>query len=401
MIVFFTIASAVWILAHVYVGWRLIGPLAPSKRQKLALWSGWGLLAAIIPITTLIRYLGVDGEAAVPFNLVSYLYMGVFLLLFVGSLLRDLGWTSLLGIDRLLVRLGGPREEGDPKHGVILPADPSRRAFVQNVVNVGIIGSVGTMTALGYREAMKEVAVNKVKVPVKGLPADLEGFTIAQISDVHIGPTLRGDFLEGVVETLHSLDADMIAVTGDLIDGYVPDLAPEVASLGTLKARHGVFFVHGNHEYYWDAPAWDKHLTSLGLTVLNNANRTLRIGSSSLMVAGVTDYRAGSKVEGHTSDPHKAFEGGAKADFRLLLAHQPKSAYEAAKAGFDLQLSGHTHGGQFYPWNFFAGLVHHFPAGLTTLDDLKVFVSRGTGYWGPPLRLGAPSEITLLTLRRA
>jgi hypothetical protein len=158
--------------------------------------------------------------------------------------------------------------------------------------------------------------------------------------------------------------------------------------------------VTGNHEYYWDAPAWCAEVERCGMKVLNNANELVRHGDATLAVGGVTDYRASRHDESQASDPHKAIVGAEDADFKLLLAHQPKSVYEAARAGFDLQLSGHTHGGQFWPWNLVVGLAHPFTAGLDVFESMKIYVSRGTGYWGPPMRLGAPSEITLLTLKR-
>jgi predicted MPP superfamily phosphohydrolase len=236
-------------------------------------------------------------------------------------------------------------------------------------------------------------------VPIAGLPPAFAGFTIAQISDLHVGPTIRRRHVEAVVDAVNALDADLIAITGDLVDGGVPQLAAHTEPLGRLSARHGTFFVTGNHEYYSGVAPWVREIRRLGLRVLMNEHVVLRREAALLVVAGVTDYGAHHFHPSHRSDPQAALAGApADAAVRVLLAHQPRSAFEAARAGFDLQLSGHTHGGQFLPWNFFVRFWQPFTAGLHRLGRLWVYVSRGTGYWGPPKRLGAPSEITHIRL---
>jgi hypothetical protein len=205
--------------------------------------------------------------------------------------------------------------------------------------------------------------------------------------------------VRAIVERVNGLRADAVAITGDLVDGRVQDLAGDVAPLAELRSRHGTFFVTGNHEYYSGAHAWVAELRRLGLQVLMNEHVLLRHGEASLALAGVADYSAHHFDESHRSDPRAAI-AGVPADtlVRVLLAHQPRSAAAAATAGFQLQLSGHTHGGQFLPWNWFVRLQQPFTAGLNRWQGLWVYTSRGTGYWGPPKRLGAPSEITHLRL---
>jgi len=202
-----------------------------------------------------------------------------------------------------------------------------------------------------------------------------------------------------------------VAITGDLVDGSVPELREHVAPLADLRARHGSFVVTGNHEYYAGAQAWVEELRRLGLKVLMNEHvllpgaaspRVDGAGASALLLAGVTDFHAGHFDAAQASDPARAVAGAPPAvATRVLLAHQPRSAPAAAAAGFQLQLSGHTHGGQFWPWNLFVPLQQPWVAGLHRLQGMWVYVSRGTGYWGPPKRLGAPSEITLVRLLRA
>ena len=239
----------------------------------------------------------------------------------------------------------------------------------------------------------------EIEVPIANLPAALEGFSIAQISDLHVGPTIKRGFVERIVARVNALETDLIAITGDLVDGSVAELAPHTAPLARLTARHGVFFVTGNHEYYSGEPAWTAELRRLGLTVLKNQHVIVQHDGSSLMLAGVTDYTAHHFDPSQRSDPAVARAGhtpdvGAK----VLLAHQPNSAPAAAAAGYDLQLSGHTHGGQFWPWNFFVGYFQPFTQGLNRLHNLSIYVSRGTGYWGPPNRFVVPAEITRIRL---
>ena len=238
-----------------------------------------------------------------------------------------------------------------------------------------------------------------VPIPLADLPAALHGFTIVQISDIHVGPTIRERYVESIVEAVNHLKPDLVAITGDLVDGSVPELGGQVAPLRRLKSRHGSFFVTGNHEYYSGVDPWLAELPRLGIRVLHNEHVVIEHGGARLVLAGVPDYSGGHFDREHRSDPQAALAGApADAAVKVLLAHQPRSAPAAALAGFDLQLSGHTHGGQFLPWNFFVQFQQPFTAGLHRVGRLWVYVSRGTGYWGPPKRFGAPSEITRVRL---
>lgn len=255
------------------------------------------------------------------------------------------------------------------------------------------------ITGWGFVNARRTARIVTVEVPIENLPAPLHGFTIAQLSDVHVGPTIRRPYLDAIVQRVNSIGADMVAVTGDLVDGSVQDLAPHVAPLAGLRSRHGTYFVTGNHEYYSGAADWVDELRRLGLRVLQNEHVVLEQSGARLLVAGVTDFTAHHFDPRQRSDPAGALAGApADARVRVLLAHQPRSAEAAQQAGYQLQLSGHTHGGQFWPWNFFVPLQQPFTAGLHKLKQLWVYTSRGTGYWGPPKRFGAPSEITRLRL---
>jgi len=254
-------------------------------------------------------------------------------------------------------------------------------------------------TVVGFVNARRVARVKRVDVPIEGLPEALHGYSIAQISDIHVGPTIKRPYLNAIVNRVNALDADAIAVTGDLVDGSVQRLGLHTQPLARLSAPDGAFFVTGNHEYYSGAEEWIVELRRLGLTVLLNQHVVRRRGDAALMIAGVADYSAHHFNPANRSDPQAA-AAGAPLDLavKILLAHQPRSATAAEAAGFDLQLSGHTHGGQFFPWNLFVPLQQPFVAGLHRVRRLWVYTSRGTGYWGPPKRFGAPSEITLVRL---
>jgi predicted MPP superfamily phosphohydrolase len=254
------------------------------------------------------------------------------------------------------------------------------------------------IAGLGFGQAVKGPRVVAVTVPIRGLAPGLRGLRIAQISDLHVGSTIRHREVERVVRLALAQKPDLIAITGDLADGNVERLARHVAPLASLSAPLGVYYVPGNHEYYWDAPSWIAKAKALGFIPLINENRIVSRGGAQMLVAGVPDESGGAFVPGHQPDQRRAAATNGGADLRLLLAHRPDGVPAAARAGFDLQLSGHTHGGQFFPANLFIPLFHRYSRGLARHGKMWVHVNPGTGYWGPAHRFAVPSEITLLTL---
>jgi uncharacterized protein len=379
-------------LVHAFVGWRLAPELA-------APW-GW-VLCVGLALSAVLMPLGLLGSrvAKQPWadrlSWVGLLLMGLFSTLFVLTALRDVLLLAAWVVDAL---------------GATLPQASWRTLSAEITPLLALF-----ITMLGFLNARRTPAVVRVDVPIKGLPAALHGFTLAQISDIHVGPTIKHAFLQRIVAKVNTLGADVVAITGDLVDGKVAELAAHVAPLAGLQSRHGTYFVTGNHEYYSGAHAWIAELRRLGLTVLMNEHVVLYHSAhgkgvgvdaqddsqtvAPLVLAGVNDFTAHHFDPMHKSDPARALLGApASALVRVLLAHQPRSAQAASDAGFDLQLSGHTHGGQFWPWNLFVPLQQPFTSGLNRLQSLWVYTSRGTGYWGPPKRFGAPSEITLLRL---
>lgn len=259
-------------------------------------------------------------------------------------------------------------------------------------------GASVLIAGLGLGQAVKGPRVKRVPVPVRGLAPGLRGLRVVQISDLHVGPTIRRGDVERVVERALALEPDLIAISGDLADGTVERLSRHVEPLSRLRAPLGVYYVTGNHEYYWDANAWVAKARELGFTPLLNENRVVSRGRSRLLVGGIPDESGGAFVPGHRPDQRRAAETDAGVDFRILLAHRPDGVPAAERAGFDLQLSGHTHGGQFFPASLLIGLFHRYARGLNRHGRMRVYVNPGTGYWGPAHRFGVPAEITLLTL---
>lgn len=382
--------SALTALLHVYIALRLLPALAVlTPAWPLALLA-LAVSALTIPLPFLARSGGKSPGTAL--NWIGLISMGWFSSMFVLTLVRD----AALGLTWLASAAGGVQVQW---------------ASLKPWSALAVLAIATATSAIGFLNARRTAGVKRVDVPIRGLPQALEGFTIAQLSDIHVGPTIRNSYIQRIVDAVNRLGADAIAITGDLVDGTVAELREHIAPLAGLRARHGTFVVTGNHEYYAGAHAWIDELRRLGLKVLLNEHVVLQtrnvrgaqtdeeLFDSALVLAGVTDFTAGHFDAAHASDPHLALHDAPPlVHTRVLLAHQPRSAPVAAAAGYQLQLSGHTHGGQFFPWNLFVPMQQPFTAGLHRLHDMWIYVSRGTGYWGPPKRFGAPSEITLLTL---
>ncbi len=367
-------AFQIFLIGHLYIGWRLIPDLEFSQEAALAAVAFLALTNILIPYGTMARRF-INGPKMVD-HLVwaGGLTMGWFSSLLILTILRDVA---------LLIPSSAPWRE-DSALWVILAAL--------------------TVTVIGFINARMIARVKRVDIPITGLSGALNGFTIAQITDVHVGATIKGDYVRRIVKRVNNLEVDAVAITGDVVDNTVDILANHTAPLGELRARHGTYVVTGNHEYYCGADDWMAEFRRLGLTTLADEHIVIDHDGAQLVMAGVNDYSAISRdphetsPELHGSNPAKALAGSPNGATKILLAHQPRSAAAASEAGFDLQLSGHTHGGQFWPWNLFVRMQQPFTAGLDQLGKLWVYTSRGTGYWGPPKRFGAPSEITLIRL---
>ncbi|WP_223162126.1 metallophosphoesterase [Salinicola halophyticus] len=359
------------LVLHGYIGWRLLPDLSAGVWGWLV--GGGYLLASAIMIPLVVRVTWLNGRwLAWPVALMA----GVFSFLLQLTLLRDIllvGWSLVAALSALTVH-----------------------------VSVWVV-LAATLLLSGYAlwQARRVPRTVEISVPLADLPPALEGFVIVQLSDLHVGPTIKRNHLQRIVERVNSLAPDLVAITGDLTDGRVAELENDVAPLASLNARHGTFCVTGNHEYYSEAEAWIAAFRRLGMRVLINESDYVEHDGAALAVAGITDLSAGYYVASHRSDPAAAARDIPTGMTRILLAHQPNSAPQAAEAGFDLQLSGHTHGGQLWPWSLLARRANRFLAGLGKEGRMWIYTSRGTGYWGPPMRFGAPAEITRIRLTAA
>jgi len=353
---------------HGYIGWRLLPALPIGLPGTVIGGTLLALSTLLIPLGMLARFIVPTQALADRIVWIGSLVMGLFSSVLVLTLLRDV---------------------------VLLAA---RTPALADITAQAVLLVAVAATAIGFVNARRVAQVVRIDIPLVGLPPALAGFTIAQISDIHVGPTIKGDYVSAIVDRVNGLGADLIAITGDVVDGSVSQLSAHTAPLAKLRARHGAYWVTGNHEYYSGVEEWRTEFQRLGLRGLMNEHVVIDHGGEHLLLAGVTDYSAGAFDPAQRSDPLVALAGSPQGIPKILLAHQPRTAPAAAAAGFDLQLSGHTHGGQFWPWNLFVGLQQPYTAGLHRQDRLWVYTSRGTGYWGPPKRFGAPSEITLLRL---
>ncbi|MEV4335059.1 metallophosphoesterase [Streptomyces sp. NPDC049597] len=283
---------------------------------------------------------------------------------------------------------GSAPASGDAARGAL-----SRRLFVSRVV--GGAAATAALGTVGYGTygVLRGPRVKRVTVPLAKLPRAAHGYRIAVVSDIHLGPVLGRAHTQRIVDSINAAQPDLVAVVGDLVDGSVADLGPAAEPLAGLRSRDGAFFVTGNHEYFSGADAWVDHVRELGLRPLRNERVEIAGGFD---LAGVDDVAGES--EGQGPDFAKALGDRDRSRAAVLLAHQPVVIHDAVEQGVDLQLSGHTHGGQLWPGNLLAGLANPTVAGLERYGDTQLYVSRGAGAWGPPVRVGASSDITVVQL---
>jgi len=277
-----------------------------------------------------------------------------------------------------------------PRHPLM---DPSRRLFLSRVTAGGALAAGGAMSGFGAWRAYAPADVTELTVKLPRLPSALEGFTIAQVTDIHVGPNIRRQFMDDMVGRVNALKPDLVAITGDLVDGDIPTLGHSVAALQNLKARYGRYFITGNHEYFSGDEDWCAAVQGLGVDVLRNRHQTIGDAGGAFVLAGVDDWSAAYDLD-------TALQGRNPDLPVVLLAHQPANFQEAVGKGVDLQLSGHTHGGQMFPFNLVVAMAFPYSAGSYRHGQGQLYVSRGTGFWGPPFRTGSPPEIVKVTLTR-
>ncbi len=278
------------------------------------------------------------------------------------------------------------------------PADDTVDFDRRMILTLGV--ATAATTAVGIWQAgIGHLKIVRVDVPIDNLRRELDGFTIAQLSDLHVGPIIGRSYAQSVVNAVNGLNADMVALTGDFVDSSIPAIADDIAPLAELRSRHGSFYVTGNHEYYCGAEEWQAHFKKMGIHVLANEHNIIEHDGAPLAIAGVNDYSTLKMSHPNACDPQKAVQGVPEGIKKILLAHQPITFTLAEAAGVDLQLSGHTHAGQYFPFSMVIRFFQRYYKGLNRHGNMWIYVNSATGYWGPPLRAGVPAEITLLTLR--
>lgn len=393
---FIIILCAVLGLAHLYVWKRLIKDTTGPGVARAVLTAAFLAMAAVLVMALLVpRLTGLDESAwfAWPgylwFALIGYLLLTLLLVEPIRLVLRR--WVRREG------KIGEPTEPVTTAEVTQSPGALNRRVFL---ARTGATAAGAAATGLvGYGAATALGPPNILQVPIRlnRLDPAFNGFRIAVVSDIHLGPLLGRSHTERIVEMINGTDADLVAIVGDLVDGTVDKLGHAAEPLQDLVSREGSFFVTGNHEYFVpDTMPWLRELDRLGVTPLRNENTLIRRGAAALHIAGVNDL-AGEE-HGDPPDYDRALAGIDRRNPTVLLAHQPVMVEQAAARGVDLQLSGHTHGGQTWPFQYIVEAVQPSLAGLSTHQDTQLYVSRGAGFWGPPVRVGAPPDISVLTL---
>jgi predicted MPP superfamily phosphohydrolase len=372
------VALAIVFGLHFYFWARLVRDTAlPAPWRQAATLALVGL-ALLLPVGAMLaRSSGAGRLVAWP----AFVWMGTMLLLLV----------ALVGAD--LVRLAALLLRAAP--------DAERRLLLRRALAGAAATVAAGLAAFGTRNGLSPPVIAELELELARLPRALDGTTIVQITDLHVGPTIGRRHVEDLVARVNALDPDVVAITGDLVDGSVAELGHALAPIGELRARHGVYFVTGNHEYYAGVAEWLDELRRLGVRALRNERVSVGDGEHHFDLAGVDDWNARGMAPGHGHDLARALDGRDPSRELVLLAHQPRTIHEAARAGVGLQLSGHTHAGQIWPWGLFVRLQQPFVAGLVRVGATQLYVSPGTGYWGPPMRVGTRSEITRIVLRAA
>ena len=383
---FFVVVIVVLLLIHGYVAWRIIPIIGISFFQSIVAYTVILLFSLMPLLPILLRMSGSESKIIDRLSLLGYTSLGFFTLSFIIFVTKDF----IFQLYPLIEGLFHTKQ----------PVDYSKRDFLKKSVSIAMIGLAGTGTGFGFYSSRKGPTVINQDIFLESLPPGFENFTIAQISDLHVGPTIKRPYVENVFEKIAFQNPDLIVITGDLVDGSVKYLSPELEPFKDMIAPYGTYFVTGNHEYYSGAEPWLDETDKLGMKNLINTNEIISKFGDEIAIAGITDLNAHQINLSHKSDPERALASLPKDITKIVLAHQPNSIHAVHKVGADLQLSGHTHGGQFWPFTYPVKLASTYLAGYYDHFGTKIYVNRGTGYWGPPLRIGVPAEITMISLKK-
>ena len=399
--IFFIIFFSILTGSVLYLGLRLIRPLRVRFGWKILFWM---MLFSMMFLPLTYRNLTRKGVLTdvCPFAPeLIFLIFGYISLLLVLVAARDGLWALLAGAKWVGRRFTSNRRADEDRPADRRPDDPERRTFLINAMNAGIMGGAAVLTGRGLYNVRTGPDIARVRVALPNLPDEFHGFRIAQITDLHIGQIVRAPVVRRVVDMVMAEQPDAIVITGDLVDGPFTSNLQDMGMLNKLSAPHGVYAVTGNHEYYAGLDLWLETVRGFGQTVLMNDHRVIEKNGARLLMAGVNDpHRVDWTDAVHRVNMTEALAGAPPCDVKILLAHRPQSVFEASRAGIDLQLSGHTHGGQYVPGNLLVRLREPYVSGLHFHDQTWIYVSRGAGQWGPPIRLGAPAEVPIITLTR-
>lgn len=398
-------------LLHLYLWKRLVKDTTRPGRTRRVLTVALVLLWVLVAATLVLpRRIGAMESTwfAWPgyiwFALVIYLFLTLAVLELPRLALR--GWLKrkpLVATAAAPASAAEPAPAAEPASVDVADEPPppglsSRRVFLSRASAVAAGAASVSLVGVGMANALGPPDLLRVPVRLRKLDPALNGFRIAVVSDIHLGPLTGRAHTERIVRMINETSPDLVAIVGDLVDGTVAELGPLAEPLRDLESREGAFFVTGNHEYFVPDPlSWLRELERLGVQPLRNENTVIRRGGAAFDLAGVNDISGKSISDGPDFD--RALSGRDSSRPTVLLAHQPVQVDEAAAREVDLQLSGHTHGGQLWPFHYIVGLQQGAVAGLSTVDDTQLYVSRGAGFWGPPVRVGAPPDITVISLQ--
>lgn len=378
--IFFAATGALIALTHWFIYRRFFKRIASPSIRRFGMAFTLVLAVSIVPIRIL-RQLRLDfGESV---TRIWWIWIGFAFYLMLAT----------VGLDGIRWLIQAARRR---RHSTSVPLD--RRQFLITAAAGGAVAISGSVSIFGAWTAYHRPNVTEVPIKIPKLPKALDGFTILQLSDLHIGPAVTDSMMRELVIQCRSLRPDLVAVTGDLVDSSVKQIGSVARRLLDIKPAWGTHFVTGNHDYYANHLAWCEALQKMGFNVLRNARTTVGDHAASFDLAGVDDW----------SSRHGGFSSGYNLDAALvnrdpdrgciLLAHQPANFDLVAERGVDLQLSGHTHGGQMFPLTALIGLRWPYSAGLYVHQQGRLYVSRGVGFVGPPMRVGSPPEIVKIVL---
>ena len=390
------------LLLGVFLYMRLIHPLKLRLRYRIF----WGILDVILmigagsalPLTIMASrnnayYNQYNLDVFLP---AGYIFITFLCLILAAIVIRDTIWF----VYRIVLMIREYRHK-TPDTEVISDDQEtlSRRQFLKCAASAAAVGGAAALTPAAVYFARSRRIIKNIDIALNSIPSSLDGLRIVHLSDIHVGNTIRQQDIADIVAETNALNPDLIVITGDIADGMPDHIGHWLDPMRELKSKYGTYFVTGNHDHMWDGTGWCKCVAGLNICVLDNEHKILEINGTKLAIAGAIDVNGDFHRRKWRSDPQKALANIPENVFKLMLVHQPASVDISLRSGANLVLAGHTHGGQFWPMTYIIDALHKYSRGLYYIDDKAVFISCGTGYWGPPLRFGVPPEIDVLTLK--